>query len=98
MEVQVAPQIPSRLALVLSPSACGTFGPAVGNVRPPPRTRGPRTGDRREQENPEVSMWKCQRCKGNGKCTSCDGSGSRGVWKCDSCRGSGDCKACDGRG
>ncbi|MCX5398946.1 hypothetical protein [Streptomyces sp. NBC_00102] len=44
-------------------------------------------------------MWNtCQRCKGNGKCTTCDGSGRRGVWKCDSCRGSGDCKACDGRG
>ncbi|MEU8433837.1 hypothetical protein AB0F18_13100 [Streptomyces sp. NPDC029216] len=44
-------------------------------------------------------MWnKCQRCNGKGQCTTCDGSGYRGVWKCDSCRGSGDCKACDGRG
>jgi hypothetical protein len=40
----------------------------------------------------------CRRCKGDGKCTTCGGSGFRGVWKCDSCRGSGDCKACDGRG
>jgi hypothetical protein len=40
----------------------------------------------------------CQRCKGNGKCTTCDGSGSRGLFTCSSCKGSGDCKACDGRG
>lgn len=42
----------------------------------------------------------CQRCRGNGKCTTCDGSGFRG-WsgaKCSSCKGSGDCKACNGRG
>ncbi|MGV4988932.1 hypothetical protein [Streptomyces sp. NRAIS3] len=40
----------------------------------------------------------CQRCKGNGKCTTCGGSGSRGLFTCSSCKGSGDCKACDGRG
>ncbi|MFF3257435.1 hypothetical protein ACIF70_41890 [Actinacidiphila glaucinigra] len=40
----------------------------------------------------------CQRCRGNGKCTTCDGSGNRGVWNCSSCKGSGDCKACNGKG
>lgn len=84
--MQVAPQILTPLALMISPFDCGTFGLAARNAPPPPMRRG-------------LTMWnKCQRCKGNGKCTTCDGSGSRGVWKCDSCRGSGDCKACDGRG